>query len=89
MTEGTSPTSPQQEVHLDQSDSVTEKASAAEEKEEVEEEKNTHIRHVGVPVMGLDLLAEMKARQEKMVVKKVRHSSEHAVDLLNQQEVRG
>lgn len=81
MAEGTSPTPPQQEVHLDQSDSVTEKASAAEEKE-LEEEKNTHIRHVGVPVMGLDLLAEMKARQEKMAVKKVRPSSERAVDLL-------
>lgn len=42
------------------------------QQEVVGEEKNTHVRHVGVPVMGLDLLAEMKARQEKMAVKKVR-----------------
>lgn len=49
---------------------------AAQEKEvqqeAAEEERNLHIRHVGVPVMGLNLLAEMKARQEKMAVKKVR-----------------
>lgn len=48
---------------------------AAEQKEvqqeDEQEEKNTHVRHLGVPVMGLDLLAEMKARQEKMAVKKV------------------
>lgn len=74
-----SPTPPQQELHPDPTDSVTENApandEAAEEKEvqqdEVEQEKNTHVRLVGVPVMGLDLLAEMKARQEKMAVKKV------------------
>lgn len=45
-----------------------------EEKEEenVEKKENPHIsRHIGVPVMGMDLLAEMKARQERMAVKKV------------------
>lgn len=45
-----------------------------EEEEEEEEEKmeNPLIpRHIGVPVMGMDLLAEMKARQERMAVKKV------------------
>ncbi|XP_029700485.1 vegetative cell wall protein gp1-like [Takifugu rubripes] len=36
----------------------------------MKQEKNTHVRLIGVPVMGLDLLAEMKARQEKMAVKK-------------------
>lgn len=34
--------------------------------------ENPHIpRHMGVPVMGMDLLAEMKARQEKRAGKKV------------------
>lgn len=45
-----------------------------EEKVEEEEDKkeNPHApRHVGVPVMGLDLLAEMKARQERMAARKV------------------
>lgn len=42
------------------------------EKENVEKKENPHIpRHIGVPVMGMDLLAEMKARQERMAVKKV------------------
>lgn len=76
-----SPPPPQKELHLEHADSVTEKApaagEAAEEKEKVrqddmEQEKNTHVRLIGVPVMGLDLLAEMKARQEKMAMKKVR-----------------
>lgn len=80
-----SPPPSQQEIHPDHTHSVTEKAwpagEAAEEKEvqqeDVEEEKNTHIRHIGFPVMGLDLLAEMKARQEKMAVKKVRQTRVH------------
>lgn len=44
-----------------------------EVEEKVEEKKeNSHApRHVGVPVMGLDLLAEMKARQERMAARKV------------------
>lgn len=77
-----SPTPPQKELHLEHADSVTENApaagEAAEEKEkeapqdDMKQEKNTHVRLIGVPVMGLDLLAEMKARQEKMAVKKVR-----------------
>ncbi|CAF93839.1 unnamed protein product, partial [Tetraodon nigroviridis] len=70
------PPPPQQELHPDHSHSVMEKAwpagEAAEQKEvqqeDEQEEKNTHVRHLGVPVMGLDLLAEMKARQEKMAV---------------------
>ncbi|XP_037651506.1 F-actin-uncapping protein LRRC16A isoform X2 [Sebastes umbrosus] len=42
-----------------------------ENKENVEKKENPHIpRHIGVPVMGMDLLAEMKARQERMAVKK-------------------
>lgn len=79
-----SPPPPQQELHPDHTHSVTEKTwpagEAAEEKEvqqEDVEEKNTHIRHIGVPVMGLDLLAEMKARQGKMAVKKVRQTRVH------------
>lgn len=75
-----SPIPPQKELHLEHADSVTENTPAAgegaEEKEvpqdDMEQEKNTHFRLIGVPVMGLDLLAEMKARQEKMAVKKVR-----------------
>lgn len=40
-----------------------------EEQEEVEKKEHPHIpRHIGVPVMGMDLMAEMKAR---MAVKKV------------------
>lgn len=52
----------------------TEDDEEEEEKEEenVEKKENPHIsRHIGVPVMGMDLLAEMKARQERMAVKKV------------------
>ncbi|XP_029299531.1 F-actin-uncapping protein LRRC16A isoform X2 [Cottoperca gobio] len=42
-----------------------------ENKENLEKKENPHIpRHIGVPVMGMDLLAEMKARQERMAVKK-------------------
>ncbi|KAM6974904.1 F-actin-uncapping protein LRRC16A isoform 2-T2 [Tautogolabrus adspersus] len=56
--------------------SKTASDAAEEEKEEsVEEEKleeeNPHIpRHIGVPMMGMDLMAEMKARQERMAAKK-------------------
>lgn len=77
-------TEPHQELHRSQSsdhaDSEMEAspttAEAAEEEEEeednVEKKENPHIpRHIGVPVMGMDLLAEMKARQERMAVKKV------------------
>lgn len=79
------PTQASQELHPDHTHSETEKAwpagEAAKEKEvqqeAVKEEKNTHLRHMGVPVMGLDLLAEMKARQEKMAVKKVRQTRPH------------
>ncbi|TNN45186.1 F-actin-uncapping protein LRRC16A [Liparis tanakae] len=47
-----------------------------EEEEEEERKENPHVvRHVGVPVMGMDLLAEMKARQERMAVKKAESSS--------------
>ena len=56
---------------MNHSDSETEVCppAAEEEKEEKEEkeEEHPHIpRHIGVPVMGLDLMAEMKARQERM-----------------------
>lgn len=73
---------PQQELRRAQSpdhtDSEMEASSIAaepveEEQEEDDVEKeNPHIpRHIGVPVMGMDLLAEMKARQERMAGKKV------------------
>lgn len=43
-----------------------------EKKENLEKKEKPHNpRHIGVPVMGMDLLAEMKARQERMAVKKV------------------
>lgn len=77
---------PHQELHRAQSPDHTDSESSRtaaestedeaeeEEKDEenVEKKENPLIsRHVGVPVMGLDLLAEMKARQERMAVKKV------------------
>ncbi|XP_068188867.1 F-actin-uncapping protein LRRC16A isoform X2 [Antennarius striatus] len=45
-----------------------------QQEEESEERKDSpHVpRHMGVPVMGVDLMAEMKARQERMVAKKRR-----------------
>uniref|UniRef100_A0A3Q1AVX8 CARMIL C-terminal domain-containing protein n=1 Tax=Amphiprion ocellaris TaxID=80972 RepID=A0A3Q1AVX8_AMPOC len=43
-----------------------------EKTENPEKKENPHIpRHIGVPVMGMDLMAEMKARQERMAGKKV------------------
>ncbi|KAM8767365.1 F-actin-uncapping protein LRRC16A isoform 1-T1 [Acanthopagrus schlegelii] len=73
---------PHQELHkalsTDQTDSemeapptATEPAEEEKEEENVEKKENPHIpRHIGVPVMGMDLMAEMKARQERMAVKK-------------------
>uniref|UniRef100_A0A8C4IAQ0 Leucine-rich repeat-containing protein 16A n=1 Tax=Dicentrarchus labrax TaxID=13489 RepID=A0A8C4IAQ0_DICLA len=56
VTEETTPTSPT--------------PTNLEKKENVEKKENPHIpRHIGVPVMGMDLLAEMKARQERMAKK--------------------
>uniref|UniRef100_A0A3B4ZFV6 Leucine-rich repeat-containing protein 16A-like n=1 Tax=Stegastes partitus TaxID=144197 RepID=A0A3B4ZFV6_9TELE len=52
--------------------SATAAEPAEEEKEEKLKKENPHIpRHIGVPVMGMDLLAEMKARQERRAGKKV------------------
>uniref|UniRef100_A0A7N6AKT8 CARMIL C-terminal domain-containing protein n=1 Tax=Anabas testudineus TaxID=64144 RepID=A0A7N6AKT8_ANATE len=49
-----------------------EKNENVEKKEKVEKKDHPHVpRHIGVPVMGMDLLAEMKARQERMATKKV------------------
>lgn len=73
---------PQQELRRaqtpDHTDSEMEASPAAAEPAEEEQEEddvekeNPHIpRHIGVPVMGMDLLAEMKARQERMAGKKV------------------
>uniref|UniRef100_A0A671TH92 F-actin-uncapping protein LRRC16A-like n=1 Tax=Sparus aurata TaxID=8175 RepID=A0A671TH92_SPAAU len=76
-------TEPHQELHkapsTDQTDSemeapptAAEPAEEEKEEENVEKKENPHIpRHIGVPVMGMDLMAEMKARQERMAVKKV------------------
>lgn len=51
---------------------AAEPAEEEKEEENVEKKENPHIpRHIGVPVMGMDLMAEMKARQERMAVKKV------------------
>uniref|UniRef100_A0A3Q3GNC6 F-actin-uncapping protein LRRC16A-like n=1 Tax=Labrus bergylta TaxID=56723 RepID=A0A3Q3GNC6_9LABR len=42
------------------------------EEENMQKKENPHVpRHVGVPMMGMDLMAEMKARQERMAAKKV------------------
>ncbi|KAM6899624.1 F-actin-uncapping protein LRRC16A [Xenentodon cancila] len=60
---------------------ILEETERMERKENVEKKENPHIhRHIGVPVMGKDLLAEMKARQErtrqeKMAEKKTESSS--------------
>nr|XP_029136167.1 F-actin-uncapping protein LRRC16A-like isoform X1 [Labrus bergylta] len=41
------------------------------EEENMQKKENPHVpRHVGVPMMGMDLMAEMKARQERMAAKK-------------------
>ncbi|XP_041664200.1 F-actin-uncapping protein LRRC16A isoform X2 [Cheilinus undulatus] len=41
------------------------------ENENTERKENPLIpRHIGIPVMGMDLMAEMKARQERMAAKK-------------------
>lgn len=56
-----------------QEEAEEQRAEEVEEKVEEEEKKeNPHApRHMGIPVMGLDLLAEMKARQERMAARKV------------------
>lgn len=65
----------QQESNQDHSQDNTESErspAAAEPAVEEKDEENPHVpRHIGVPVMGLDLLAEMKARQERMAAQKV------------------
>ncbi|XP_071355710.1 F-actin-uncapping protein LRRC16A isoform X2 [Trachinotus anak] len=82
---------PHQELHRAQSSNHTDSemeacptAAAEEEKEEehvekkesVEKKDHPHIpRHIGVPVMGMDLMAEMKARQERMAGKKSESTS--------------
>lgn len=57
------------------------KKQNVDKKENVEKPENVEIlekkgnphkpRHIGIPVMGMDLMAEMKARQERMAGKKV------------------
>ncbi|CAB1420744.1 unnamed protein product, partial [Pleuronectes platessa] len=82
------PAEPHQELHrapaVNHSDSETEVCPPAAEEEKQEEEgeeeeekkEQPHKpRHIGVPVMGLDLMAEMKARQERRAVKKTESSS--------------
>ncbi|XP_062292366.1 LOW QUALITY PROTEIN: F-actin-uncapping protein LRRC16A-like [Scomber scombrus] len=63
-----------------------EKEEEAEEKNEnvekeeatAEKKENPHIpRHIGVPLMGMDLMAEMKARQERKAAKKSESSLLH------------
>uniref|UniRef100_G3P558 Capping protein regulator and myosin 1 linker 1 n=1 Tax=Gasterosteus aculeatus aculeatus TaxID=481459 RepID=G3P558_GASAC len=87
----TSASPPHQELRRahssDHTDSEMETPSASAEPEVAKEETRVgtkeipHIpRHIGVPVMGMDLLAEMKARQERMAVKKV--SGAHGSNLL-------
>ncbi|KAF3706977.1 F-actin-uncapping protein LRRC16A [Channa argus] len=57
--------------HLEKKESI-EKREDVEKKEKVEKKDHPHIqRHIGFPVMGMDLMAEMKARQERMAVKKL------------------
>lgn len=71
------PTAAEEEKNVEKKESVEkrenlERNEIVEKKEKVEKKDHPHMpRHIGVPVMGMDLLAEMKARQEKMAVKKV------------------
>ncbi|XP_042291207.1 F-actin-uncapping protein LRRC16A isoform X1 [Thunnus maccoyii] len=52
-------------------DETVEKKDTEEKKENVGKKENPHIpRHIGVPVMGMDLMAEMKARQERKAAQK-------------------
>ncbi|KAM9824007.1 F-actin-uncapping protein LRRC16A [Neosynchiropus ocellatus] len=55
-----------------ESDVETSEAAEVEEEnpERSEEDNPPVLHHIGVPVLGLDLLAEMKARQEKMAANK-------------------
>ncbi|KAK5888972.1 hypothetical protein CesoFtcFv8_015019 [Champsocephalus esox] len=47
-----------------------------EDNENLEKKENPQIpRNIGIPVMGMGLMAEMKARQERMAVKKSESSS--------------
>ncbi|XP_056297745.1 F-actin-uncapping protein LRRC16A isoform X2 [Pseudoliparis swirei] len=62
--------------HTDSETGTSPSAAEPPEEEDAERKENLHaLRHVGVPVMGMDLLAEMKARQERMAVKKAESSS--------------
>lgn len=66
----------QEEAEEQRAGEVGEKVEEDEERKE-----NPHVpRHVGVPVMGLDLLAEMKARQERMAARKVGGASQASKD---------
>ncbi|XP_054461624.1 F-actin-uncapping protein LRRC16A [Anoplopoma fimbria] len=76
------PSSDHTDSEMESSPTTAEPAELAKEektveiKENLEKKENPHIpRHIGVPVMGMDLLAEMKARQERMAVKKAESSS--------------
>ncbi|XP_073319009.1 F-actin-uncapping protein LRRC16A isoform X2 [Pagrus major] len=65
------PSTDQTDSEMEAPPSAAEPAEEEKEEENVEKKENPHIpRHIGVPVMGLDLMAEMKARQERMAVKK-------------------
>ncbi|XP_029976683.1 F-actin-uncapping protein LRRC16A isoform X2 [Salarias fasciatus] len=60
--------------HAEEEKEEVEAGQQQEEEEEMEnpdrKENPVVPRHIGVPVMGMDLLAEMKARQERMAEKK-------------------
>uniref|UniRef100_UPI0037E75E8F F-actin-uncapping protein LRRC16A n=1 Tax=Semicossyphus pulcher TaxID=241346 RepID=UPI0037E75E8F len=72
------PSSDQQDSEMEASLNAAEPAEEEKEEnaenenqEKKENMENPHIpRHIGVPVMGMDLMAEMKARQERMAAKK-------------------
>uniref|UniRef100_A0A8D0CWF4 Capping protein regulator and myosin 1 linker 1 n=1 Tax=Sander lucioperca TaxID=283035 RepID=A0A8D0CWF4_SANLU len=63
---------PHQELHRKEEKKNVENNENLGKKENLEKKENPHIpRHIGVPMMGMDLLAEMKARQGRMAGKKV------------------
>lgn len=60
------------DLETEASPTSPEPAEDEKEDEKVERKEIPHIpRHIGVPIMGMDLLAEMKAKQEQKAAQKV------------------
>ncbi|XP_054619563.1 F-actin-uncapping protein LRRC16A-like isoform X2 [Dunckerocampus dactyliophorus] len=79
-----SPVAPHVDHSYSDTDTSPPSAGVAEEEEESEDNVETDHpaipRHLGIPVMAFDLLAEMKARQEKMAAQKSSSREDGHVD---------